>query len=134
MAGMGMQKELEEVALRFQSVREGWNSKSGGRYPEELWEAVARLSESGVSERDLRTRCGIGRNSILHGIAQGKARLGKSKPVELAQPERVKSLELEPCTVSSPSAWAEVLFPSGIVLRLDTCVLSASFLSMLKSC
>jgi hypothetical protein len=84
MASNDIETRLTELESAFRRERANRRGRPVGKYPDALWQEVARLSRAGVSNRDLCERCGIrsGTLSLALGrtLARGVERTKREPP------------------------------------------------------
>jgi len=135
MASKEIASKLGKVAALFREEREARKGAPRGKYPDQLWDKVARLSRAGVSNRDLCEHCGILSGTLSQGLGRAMARAEKAprrgRPRSLSL--RVKSLEVEP-PPAVVECGCEVVFPNGVCVRLPYRALDEALIARLKAC
>jgi len=129
--------KLTEVAERFAKARSGRTGRSVRTYPEELWGEVAALVRAGVPKSELCRRCGFSDGTLSNalGRAMARAKKGTERPRSRVQTARpgVTTLRVEE-PAQNPARTCEVVFPNGVVVRLDVEGLDEGLLGRIRAC
>lgn len=118
-------------------ARNGRTGRSVRAYPEELWREVAALSRAGVPHSELCRRCGFSggtlSNALGRQVAQAKKGKERKRSRRLAASPGVRSLRVEEPT-QVPARTCEVVFPNGVIVRLDVEGLDEGLLGRIRAC
>lgn len=128
---------LSEIAERFAKARDGRTGRSVRAYPDELWREVVALSRAGVAHSELCRLCGFSAgtlsNALGRSMAQIKIRAESEREKRRSVGPGVKSFRVEE-TAPSPTRTCEVVFPNGVIVRLDVAGLDEGLLGRIRAC
>lgn len=131
MVGFDIESRLSFLAKRFEESRGGKSGREIRRYPAALWSAVAKLDNAGVPHATLCKRCGFAPGTLARALGRLPNREVREAS-EVPQRPAVKTLVVE-TRVAMPVT-CEIVFPNGVVIRVDTAALDAALLERLRVC
>ena len=131
MVALDIENRLKSLAKSFEEARGGRSGREVRRYPVALWMAVAKLEKAGVPHATLCERCGFALGTLTNALGRLSAQ-DVNEPSRIPSACAVKTLEVE--ASFSPSVTCEILFPNGVVIRVDVGALGARLLENLRSC